>query len=554
MVDTDKFKEMTACARRLREDHTADKSTQDAMTDMYFLRDDKSKSEMRRFENVVETYSPDAANAIETAVRLMSNNYPNYNVPEALHKAAGQNVTDKIEELSAAWMRISDRVRGTPVHVDGARSGLLYDRIYITVNATATLLARAQGAAPGVLGRIERVARITPYLFDVHDPRDCYADFDGLGLRVFARLTKMTAQQIREAWGSQGAAAVGREKGNARTEYEVWTMYDLEHYACWIDGAREPIHCEPHGLAFIPVVVHTVEGSRMFAKADEQSRPLLYTLWKSQIWRRQNMLLSAIMTRAQTRLWAALVYEAEPGDPNPEIDLTQPLSMVRIQAGRKLAPLPVDPALNELWQAYQLVNQKGEESTVYKQVSGQPVRSGDATYSETALLNQAGRLPLTAITRKLGWALGDALRLAFLWYKQADGYGQAEQYGIDPASIPDDLEVEVTLDPVQPYERLQLASIYQMLKDDYPQEYLMETLMGNRQPRRLIKQLWKQRITEQLIAQRIQQMTAPPQPPAQPPPPEPMGAPGAMIPPEMLAGGMQGPDPLMSEALPAGAP
>lgn len=535
MVDN-KFSEMVAHAQHLQDIHGSRNDLLRKMNDMYFLRDAEADKLKKQFKNVVSTLSPDAANAVETAVRLMTANYPNYNVPKG-QSLDGSESADTIEELCAAWMRASDRVRGTPVHVDGARSGLLYDEIHISVNSTEDLLRWAKGASPGVRARIERIAAATPYLFNVHDPAGCYADFDELGLRAWARTATMTAQQIREAWGKAGEQAIGglSDKAARRDEHIVWTMWDLTDYCCWIDGAGTPILLEPHGLSFIPVVVHTVEGSRLFSDIAEQRRPFLYTLHKSGMWSRQNIALSALFTRVQTRLWATLAYEAPEDAPNPEIDTTQPLSIVRIAPGTKLSPLPSDPAMNELWQAWQLAEQKGTESTIYKQVAGQPVRAGSATYSETALLNQAGRLPLTGVQRKLGWALGDALRLAFLWHKENGG-----KAGIRAADIPDDLEIEVTLDPVQAYERMQLANIYNMLAGKLPEEYLMENLMGIQQPRRLIKQMWKERITNELVAQQIQQMAQPPAPQG-PPPTQPGGAPVG-LPPEMMQGGMGGPE------------
>lgn len=553
--DPDEFKDTVDYFEHMRSQFAERDAIMDRMKAIYFLEDEDAERLRKAYDAIPVTISPDPANAVETAVRLMTANSPDYNVPEELHAdGANRDTLDEIEKLAAMMMRASDRVRGTPVHVDGARSGLIYDEIIISVNCTENVLTDAKGASKAALKRIERIKGITPFLFDVTDPHGCYYDIDSLGLRAFGREVTMTGQQVIESWGSDGREAVGiDDETKARNkEYVVRLMWDLVNYTVWVQGSSQPIVMRPHNLPFIPWVVHTVEGSRLFPDADEQRRPFLYNIDKSGLWRRQNLSLTAVYSGAQSRMFAAFVYNANPEDDDPMFDLTQPINTVRISRENKLTPLPADPAQNSTWQALQLAQQLGEQSTIYRTVGGQPVGPG-ATFSETALLNQAGRLPLTAIQRKLGWALGDALRIAFLWMKENGGSYNAKDRGayasLKATDIPDDLEVEVTLNLALPQDRLQQANIFQILKDRVPDEYLYEELLHIRRPGEMRNKLWKQRIEDTLAGAQLQQLVAeasapPPQAmPQTPPDMQGGGMPGPVgLPPEMMQGGMAGPE------------
>lgn len=549
--DHDKFTELRDYADHMRT-LSGDRDTMlDRMRDIYMLKDADADKLKEKFANILVTISPDPANAVDTAVRLMTANEPDFSVPADLHADMDADAADRIEKLAGVVMRASDRVRGAPVCVDGARSGLLYDEIILSVNDTDDMTRDAGDTSKAAKKRLDRAAGRSPFLLDVVDPHGCYYDVDHLGLRAFARLQTMTGQQIIETWGDDGRNAISQsDVGKARkTEYQVWQVWDLANYTAYIDGGSTPIIMEPHELPFIPWVVRKVEGTRLFPDREDQSRPFLYSLDKSGLWKRQNMALSAVFSRVQTRMWATLIYNADLEDEDPYVDMTAPINFVRVPRENKLTPFPSDPAENELKAAYQLTRELTEQSTLYRQVAGQAL-GPNATYSETALLQQAGRLPLTAVKRALEWALGDALALCFLWLKEPGGRRKRGNFQkLKAADIPDDLEIEARLQLALPQDRLQQANIFNVLKDRVPLEYLYENILNIRQPGEVTKNLWRERITDALAGAQLQQIVqqasaAQPPPPAMPqqaPPPD-MGMGMGGLPPEMMAGGMQGPE------------
>jgi len=538
------------------------------MKAMYLLIWDEQSDLEAKFNHMHVTLSPDARNKIRTAVRLMTATEPQINVPKELQREIGPDVGDRIEQMAAIMLRQSDRIRGNPVAYDAVLSGLLFDEIHISVNDTAVLASQGESGSKARQARYQRIQDLTPFILDVHSPQGCYADHDALGLTAWARVVKMTRGSIISRYGSKGEAAIGGlgARQSSMEQLDVWAMWTLDDYACWIDGSKEPIHNEKHGLPFIPVAVHTVEGSRaMFADAAEQREPFLYTLWKSGLWKRANLYLSAMATNAASALWPQLAFISQEREA-PDMDLSVPWGVFHLYPNEDLRTWNknlIDPALVNLYQQTQALS---TASTLYDQVAGAPLGPG-ASYSETALLNQAGRLPLVGIQRKAGWALGDALRMAFLLMKDGGGKysggGRAVYAEIKAADIPDSLEVEVSMDVALPQDRLQLANIIAQLKGILPTEWLLEHVLQVRQPAQLIEQAMSEQATMALwqaeMQRRVQEYMQPQIPaqaggmPGMPPgmmPPmdgmnetmsNPMaGMPGG-LPPEMGMMGGQGP-------------
>jgi hypothetical protein len=570
-----KFEDITEYCNSLRDLYAERDALLDEMDRMYLL-DWADKVELtRKFDFMRIVLSPVPRNKIKAALRLLTATDPIISIPKELQQSSGQDVGDKLESMAQVMLRASDRIRGNPCHLDACLSALLYDEIHILINDTSTLAKHAR--AGGTRKQAERVARLTPYLFEVQNPKGCYAEYSNLGLRAWARCSKMTHGNIVDTYGSKGEAALdsATDSRSRFDEYYVWTYYDLDQYCVYVENCSEPIYLEDHGLPFIPVVTHRVEGSRLFSDVSDQSEPFLMSMYKSGLWNTQNIALSAMATSTAVGLWPTAHYEG-PAGTEPELDLSQPFGVIRTDPGTKLEQWSknlIDPALPQLWQT---ISSLAESATLYEQVAGQPLGT-NSTYSETALLNQAGRLPLTASQRKAGWALGDALRMAFLWmreskgkYKASDSRKQAE---IAAADIPETLEVEVSLDLALPQDRLQMSNIFNTLKGVLPTDWLIENVLNERQPDQLIERamgeqafqsLWQayvqQQVTNVMMQQQqqmqAQQMQAAPQQGQGGMTPEllmqaqqqqgtnPMEG---GLPPEMMAGGMQGPGEMRAE-------
>jgi hypothetical protein len=171
------------------------------------------------------------------------------------------------------------------------------------------------------------------------------------------------------------------------------------------------------------------------------------------------------------------------------------------------------------------------------------------------------------VQRKTGWALGDALRMAFLLMKDGGGRysggGKSIYAEVKAADIPDSLEIEVNMDVALPQDRLQMASIVNQLRGIMPTEWLLENIFQVRQPGQMVEQAMSEQVFQAMfqayVQKKIMEQQQPP-PQMQAPqggmpmmggaPNETMSLPPSMggLPPEMGMFGGQGPQ------APAGAP
>lgn len=562
------FKETQEHARHLVGQFAQRNQLYDAMEAAYLLLWEEESRLKREYEHVRITKSPDSRNKLNGAIRLLTATDPIVSVPFDTNSANAKGQAEKIEQMGNVMLQAAGRVRGDPVHYDVVRSALLFGEVHISVESTAELVTYARGKGKAVELRAKNAAMRTPYLFNVHDPRTGYPEMDSLGLKTFYREETMLAGAVRDNFPKE---TEGVTRLNDRyQEVTVCDYWDLEYRHVWIAGEKEPIISAPHGLPFIPWVVHLVEGSQSLFKAPEDQRqPFLYTDYKSGMWENLNLLLSVLFTNVfSIGANPIFVEEIGPTGARSEADFSTPGGMWYVPAGNKIYPMAnkgvIDPSMT---QALDIAERKHLESTLYSQVLGEPL-GANAPFSMVSLLSQAGRLPLIVAQRKAGWALADALKLAFVWMKETRGAkaryaSQATE--LKATDIPDDLEVEVKLDIDLPQDKLQASNIGRMLIESQiaSKRWVRENIMQIGQSDAMDEEIWSEQasmaLVQLLLKQNIQELMPPTQQPGAGMPPEmgmpPGGAPApgpglSGLPPEMAEGG--GAAPQMGPGVPPG--
>lgn len=473
---------------------------------------------------IKETMSPTAYNATIGAARLLTATEPQFSVPydEALPDA--REVSEDLEKAARAMWAGSGRVVGRPVHYDLVLSGLLFSEICASVTKTADLvdLAKESGIEANVT-RMEAAARRTPYVFRVHDPRGSYPEFDGLGLRGLLRRHKTTWGSVEADWGRAAEEALGGARGEGAVraqkrleEVVVNDWYDWQYRAVWLEEVDEPIYFEPHGLTFMPVIAQITEGSNLFSEPNLARFPFLYSVWKSGMWNRENLMLTVIYSMIhQIGSYPLLVHEGAEGEPLP-IDRSAPSGMIDLPAGHKLYPLiekVVDPTQ---WQGLDVARRYNEQSTIPATTLGaQPQHA--LAYSAISLLAQSGRLPLLATKELGGTTIADLVVSALLWMKK-DGsakqtlYRKGKKLELDPASIPADIPLECTLEPDLPQDKVQLADAADRLVKATlaSRRWARENLLGIGQSDAMDRELYMEQMVEVVMGRVLQELATPP--------------------------------------------
>jgi hypothetical protein len=477
---------------------------------LYWMRWNDEEKVRNKIDNVKLTKSPRARNSIKGAERLLTATDPQITIPFNINDAMAKQASSKMEKFAHAMWFASGRIQQRPTHYDVVKSALVYSAINIAITSTRDLVKNAPDI-PAVKARLERTAERTPYLFEVWNPKSCYPEFDQHGLRSFYRKVKTSA---RDMMSTPFAAEFEKQMNTIKPEYSYFEnitlhdYYDLQYRTVWIDASEKPLYQEEHGLPFIPVVSQLVEGSRLFEDAndyrdgrrllEERYEPFLMTLDKSGLAERQNLLLTVLytITFAIGANPMFVDYVINP-DEAPPVDETYPGKTIRMRTGERREPMVkqvVDPSLIESWNT---ALQLEEESTIPRQTLGEPL-SGSNTYSTTALLHQAGRLPLLMSQRMSGWAIGSAIEHAFRWMKHdkytGDAMYQENDVTMSHDEIPDRFEVKTTLDISLPQDDLTNANVARIASEgDNPlvsQRYARETLLKIGQSEDMQEEIW----------------------------------------------------------------
>jgi hypothetical protein len=550
------MKQVQERAQYLKSLHSKRNLMDDRMEQAFLLSWDEETRTRRVMENVKITKHPGARNALLGAMRLLIASDPRFNVPRETNDEQAATESEPIEKFADVMWKMAGRVRQQPVHYDVVMSILTFAEAHIAVTKTADMVEAAKGGTKAAQVKAENIAALTPYVFDVWDPRTGYPELDNFGLTAFYREVATTSGTVLDQFGD-AARSVFKDSSKRYDAVTLCHFWDYENRFVWVNSQDRPLIQEKHGLPFIPVVVQVGEGSRIFSKPEYQRQPFLYTMIESGLWSRQNLMLTVLYTLAFAIGSNPLyVYQANQPGKQMTIDWSKPGGVAVIEANESLAPMLKQVLDPSLMTGYDISTRLAEESTIYGQTLGEPLGS-NAPFSMAALMHQAGRLPLVVPQKLASWAIADAVKMALLWMKADGGKAKAgykyKAAELKAADIPDSLDIEADLDIDLPQDMLQQANVYNLLTGgDNPAvsaEWGREKILKINRPKEVQKQIWSERagLTEFMnyLQDQIAVMQQRQQPPKQPlqQPQQMQGQPQG-LPPEMMQGGMQPPAPM----------
>lgn len=512
-------------------------------------------------QNVKVTISPSVRNQFMGAVRILTSTDPQINVPHDKNSAQSIAMAENIEKICKAVWYHSGRLLQKPVHYDLTNALLRYGQFHLAVTDTTDLLEHYRNGMTNkaTLARYERIAKYTPFLFTPIDPKTGSAQFDAYGLTAYYRQTETTYGNIRSMFGDRESYAT-KKATEVVTYKEYWS---LEHHFTWIDAEDIPFigadNNGEHGLPIIPIVVQSAEGVAFEKDPELKSQSFLYGVQKSEMWERLNL----INTLNFTNLFAYAMQPAfvhEKGEQDSEIvpDFSVAGGVLHLNPGDKFGPMKREVINQDIMFSKQMLDQQIEESTMYKQAlgGGDP---GNAAFSTIALLSQSGRLPLIAPQRCGGAGIGQAFETMFALMKDnPTKRTYLSEHGLEQiktAEIPDDLIIDVKLEADLPQDKLQMANVAAIMKQNsfVSDEWIRENILGVGQSDDMTKKIVEERFADmrieeyftgamrqeielQIQQQMAQQMAQQQQMMQQPPMPQ--GMPQGAMPPGMPPGGM----------------
>lgn len=450
-----KFEDVTRRAMDLENSQAIRNQMFEDLERMYLLEADDLPGE----DWIKATISPDPRNDLLGAVRLLVASDPQWSVPVNTNNPQTKRKSSKIERFCAAAWDAMGKIQGKPLHYDLVLSALLYSEIQLTITLTSDIQKTAK--SPAQKRQADDLAAKTPFLIDVVPPGVGFPEFGRYGLRAYVSKIEQTVGDIRDRYGED--VLLGRSVADKAVVYDY---YDLTYHVVWVQGESEPLLFAEHELPFIPVVGVITEGSRLFYKPEQQTRqPFLYSLWKTNLWKRQNLSLT-MMYSLIFAIGSNPVYvwrRSNPTKEEPVRDHSQPGGLIVLDPGEEyvaLAKQVLDPSIMT---GLSTAEQKAQESTIYRQTLGAPL-GGNAPFSTVSLLSQAGRLPLTSYQRMTSFAIGKAMEIGLMMAKEHGG-GTLKAMGgkgltdLKVADIPEQLNLEAKLDISLPQDDRQMVAV-----------------------------------------------------------------------------------------------
>ena len=481
-------------------DHSGRDKVAKEMEDLYLLNWKEAAAVRRKIKGRKITLHPGPRNAIMGYVRLLAATDPNFTIPRNVLDMDQVEHADMLEKACLHIWKASGMIRTDPTHYDVLRSAAIYGEIQASLIDTADYLEKMrQNGTPAEIARAERITDLTPFTFDVTNPRKGYPVWDTFGLTQYYSKRKKRNQNLITEYGQDAEDAFGTDLRpyDWSVEHSWW---DFKYHIVWIEGQETPVVFHEHGLKEIPVVCTLVEGSRLFDDPSDQRNPFLYTYYKSGLWNRANLALTVMYSNIfQLGANPLFIFEQAQADQSFHIDASVPGGALVVPPGAKWYPVQskgvIDPSIKT---GYDISLGLEEESTLYKQSLGQPLGPTSA-YAMVSLLSQSGRLPLVLSQKKAQWAIGELVRMALMKMKRSNRGFETESLGqsinITPDMIPDNLQVECALDIAQPQDSLQNANVAAILDEKglASKVWIQENILGIGQTKEMNKDILSER-------------------------------------------------------------
>jgi hypothetical protein len=415
------------------------------------------------------TISPDPHNKVRGATRLLTSTAPKFNVPAEKNNPDAIQKGELCEKAANAILAGSNAVQGIRVEKEEAHCGILYGEMHMRIISTrdmldAAKLSKTNNADPNLaplfdaqVKHAESMSKRTPYLLEPMNPMGCYARRSRAGLEAHFQQVKMTVADVIASYGGDAALILADRKPYQQVEVNIF--YDRAFNYVWVTGKeKDPIKAEAHGLSFIPIAYYSPEGSNIYDLPERANLPFLYPMLKSGVWQRQSMFLTVSATNAAALMNAQFILEQGSEEADVTVEHQTIGGIVKVPSGSKFGPLAkeiINPALIQL---YQMFDGLADESTIFDQTLGQPIE-GNPTFSANALMNQAGRLPLSPIQEGMSALFSDAMGIIFQWMKLEGKTSINAQAGdaieVDPKTLPETLVFDCTIDVDMPADKLQ---------------------------------------------------------------------------------------------------
>lgn len=472
-------------------------------------------------------------NAIRAAARTLGKLEPQLSVEEisvlsALGKGYDDN-TPQARQTANSWERCLQwnlrraTSRDQRFQADVIRSAVLYDEICAQFVHIPTQI-KTVGKLGGSTARLKAAMRYGDFLINLRNPQGVHTRVSDYMTEAVLSVTCREPQAIVDLWGDAAADLAAKIEDDEAEDYYLLCDYtDYNGRAVWVvagddetrlnDAKPEDILwlMEPTALdPKIPLLgwVTVAGGTRLESEPAHQRMPMLYPIYRSELWLNANITGSIMNSEAVAKGAQPTIVRTGP-DPNSiEVEYGQPGGTFDATPGHDVKKLPadgLDPALAQLFDRHM---QEIGDATIAKVLI-----SSEAGVNET--FSGFNLRVMTAVGQLLPYQeegqrfFGQVFEQMLLWSHYSGvplrGYGtgrddQGKLYEIDSEDIdPDSIYLSAKLVADIPIDRLQkIQGALQLMQLGATQRYALEEI-GVADPDKMIAE----KVAEQFLQAKV---------------------------------------------------
>jgi hypothetical protein len=492
--------------------------------DIYFMRNTEQPKDAGIDKNDWKiTASPGGRDKVTGLKRILDTAEIHIKVKDKQSPGGKHTSSDAIEAGLKQMLKVSGEYRAARAERDTNLAAILYGPVVMSVNSVDDLITAKANYKDGsaatkfIVNQLETIRRRTPFLIDVINSKESYPVWGKYGLVGHLQEYIIRGSEIIEEWGCDPS------KFKPDIDY---TIQDFFYYnKRLVESTGTTLFAgewltDYEGVTSIPIFVRYAGGSTLFHKPEEQLQSFLYSYAKGEWDLRENLFWTYLFTAIYSQGLPGPTLLRDPDD-SSDIKIDYRGGVKIITAKGKLENVQVVDA--DVMQLKALMDDQGGRSTIQEQTIGGA--SDAATFSSYVMQVNAGKLPAIDPTE----AQEQCYRDLFLHILQRIKVEGIENDLIDPADIPDDIELEVTMEPDLQQDDLRNAQIVAQLKTagaNISDEWYNANILKIPDSNTMFQQKAKEDIKKAMLSNMLQNpqllgqflaAAMPSQPPQQPP-------------------------------------
>ena len=524
-LTSDEIKDLKSLATKIISSYGKRDDLARRYEEIYFM-DNKEKPKGLDIDqnDIKTTISPSGRNDVTGLKRILDTGEIQIKVKDKKGAAAK---ADKIEAGLKTILRVSSEHGRASVEKDENLSAILFGMNVLGVESVDDLItaksrdAEGNGTNKFVMRQLEELKKRTPFLVTSINAMQSYPEWGEYGMVGHVRKYEVLGNVLKERWGCIDAGVKVDGK---------YTVYDFFHYdkrLVWAEGVNAELFADTwldmdkDDVTKLPIFVRYGGGSSLWLEPEKQLQPFLYAKAVGEWDKRENLYW--------TYLFTAVFLQGLPGptlvkDPDDTSDVT-----VKYDGGVKIITAKgklenVNVIDGDVLQLKNLMDAENARSTIRPEAFGGG--ADGATFSGYVTSMNASKLPTEDPKEGISKVYRDAC-LYILQRIKADGI---DNNLISPSDIPDDVEIEVTLEPNLTQDDLRNAQVVTNLKaanTNISNEWMNTNILKIADSQAMFKQKTKEDLRQAMVQMILQDpemmkpmiMAAMGQKPQQTPPP-----------------------------------